>query len=66
MKNVGIVSASEDYIVRVLGYKDAKLIEVIRDNEHGLGLVKFIIEHPSMPEMHEGDFLPIKDTVKVR
>lgn len=64
--NVGVVAVSKEHLMRVLGYKDGKLISIDMDDEHGFGLVKFLIEHPTMPEAHEGDYIPVVDTIRMR
>ena len=66
MSKAGLVQVSERYLMRVLGYKEGKLIGISRGDEHEFGLVKFIIEHPSMPEVGDGDYVSIKETVTIR
>jgi len=66
MANIGIVSVSNALLARILGYKDGVIREIRSSDINGLDRTKFIIEHPSMPEMQEGNSLMVTDELHLR
>lgn len=66
MRNVGVISVSSDYLVRVVGYKGGKLISVSKDDEHGFNMVRLVIEHETLPETFDGDYVGVVEEVKLR